>query len=127
MQEPYHPSPAYRREFQRHWMAERRAAWFAGKCCVACGSSERLELDHIFPATKVTHAVWSWSEARRAEELAKCQPLCHECHKSKTIGEMRARRAARTHCRNGHAYTAENTYRDRSGHRNCRTCRRAHH
>ncbi|PWC05932.1 hypothetical protein DCE94_03770 [Agromyces badenianii] len=35
-------------------------------------------------------------------------------------------KASKTHCLNGHEYTAENTYlRPRTGHRVCRTCARA--
>ncbi|MGW5635712.1 HNH endonuclease [Streptomyces sp. NPDC003832] len=65
-------------------MAARRAEFFAGKSCVRCGSTERLELDHIEPGAKVTHRIWSWSAERRATELAKCQPLCAGCHRSKS-------------------------------------------
>jgi hypothetical protein len=32
--------------------------------------------------------------------------------------------ARKTHCTNGHAFDAANTYRDRHGHRRCRACRR---
>jgi len=32
--------------------------------------------------------------------------------------------ALTTHCRNGHAYTVDNTYFDRHLHRSCRACRR---
>lgn len=77
------------REYQRKWMAKRRADWFADKSCAACGSKEKLELDHVDPSTKVTHAVWSWSEARRTEELAKCQALCEDCHLEKTKEQLR--------------------------------------
>ncbi len=75
---------AYQQEYQRHWIARRRGAFFADKVCVQCGSSERLELDHVDPATKVTSVIWSWSQQRRDVELAKCQVLCHACHVSKT-------------------------------------------
>ena len=37
-----------------------------------------------------------------------------------TIGHSRL-----THCKRGHAFTSENTYRDGKGHRRCRTCSRA--
>ena len=47
------------RAYQREWMARRRAAWFADKSCVRCGSTERLEIDHVDRSTKVTHALWS--------------------------------------------------------------------
>ena len=74
----------YQRDYQRQWVARRRAAFFEGKCCVRCGSTERLELDHIDPKLKVSHNVWSWSEAKRSAEIAKCQVLCHDCHLQKT-------------------------------------------
>ena len=75
---------AYLRDYQRQWAARRRATFFEDKCCVRCGSKERLELDHIDPKLKVSHNVWSWSEAKRSAEIAKCQVLCHDCHWQKT-------------------------------------------
>jgi hypothetical protein len=36
----------------------------------------------------------------------------------------RGRAALRTHCKAGHEYTEQNTYRTREGHRQCRTCHR---
>ena len=48
----------------------RREEWFAKNGpCVDCGSWENLELDHENPKTKISHAVWSWSERRRRIEL----------------------------------------------------------
>lgn len=70
----------YLRNYQRQWVANRRAEFFRGKHCVLCGSSGRLELDHIFPAEKTSHNIWSWSESRRNAEIAKCRILCHDCH-----------------------------------------------
>lgn len=72
------------RAWHRERMAARRAEYLAGKKCVRCGSTERLEIDHIDPATKVTHRLWGWSRAKRAVELAKCQVLCHDCHNIRT-------------------------------------------
>lgn len=66
--------------YQREWKARRRADWFAGKVCAFCGGTDRLELDHIDPADKVDHKVWSWRKERRDAELAKCRPLCVTCH-----------------------------------------------
>jgi 5-methylcytosine-specific restriction endonuclease McrA len=77
----------YLRDYQRTWIARRRAEWFADKQCVRCGSVEKLRLDHIDAKTKVRrmdHAIWSWSLERREAEIAKCQVLCEECHKLKT-------------------------------------------
>lgn len=80
----------YMREYQKKWLAARRAAWFSDKVCAKCGSVARLELDHVDRTIKVTHAVWGWAKQRRDEELAKCQALCYVCHKAKTSAELRA-------------------------------------
>lgn len=78
-----------KKEYDREWVAKRRAEWFADKCCVVCGATERLELDHINPPTKDPKlkpgtGLWSWSKERREIELAKCQVLCHQHHLEKT-------------------------------------------
>lgn len=84
---PY-KDPDKQREFQRKRVANRRAAFFAGKCCVRCGATDSLELDHIDPKLKVSHSIWSWSKERQDAETAKCQVLCHECHLQKTRDDM---------------------------------------
>lgn len=73
---------------ERAWqkIKKRKDDWFAENGpCAECGSSDRLELDHIEPEDKVSHRVWSWAEERLLAELAKCQVLCYDCHKKKTI------------------------------------------
>src|SRR5687768_3680232 len=75
---------AQQAEYQRNWMQKRRREFFAGKTCKQCGSTEDLELDHVDRKSKESHAIWSWSKARREAELAKCQVLCQDCHKKKT-------------------------------------------
>lgn len=77
-----------KREYQRNWVAERREQYFRDKRCVKCGSVEDLQLDHIDPAQKISHSIWSWSASRREVELAKCQVLCREHHKEKTIEQL---------------------------------------
>lgn len=64
-----------------------------GKCYV-CGDTERLELDHIDYRTKSfsISRLWSVSEVRFSEELAKCQILCHDHHVDKTKVESKERR-----------------------------------
>ena len=77
------------RDYQRRWMASRRAKYLAERGpCVQCGSSEKLEVDHIDPKTKVSHRFWSWKTERLLEELNKCQVLCRNCHVKKTIADM---------------------------------------
>lgn len=76
------------REYQRKWVAARRAEFFKDKECIICGWDEDLELDHIDPATKVANSIWSWSKERRNEEISKCQILCYSCHKKKTSKEQ---------------------------------------
>lgn len=82
------------REYQRKWLAQRKADFYKDKSCVQilsngsiCGSIEGLELDHIDPSTKISHNIWSWREERRLAEIAKCQVLCHSCHKTKSAAE----------------------------------------
>lgn len=74
-----------KREYQRKWIAARKEKWFSGKSCVVCGAVENLELDHVDPATKVTHRIWSYSWEKIEQETEKCQVLCYEHHKQKTL------------------------------------------
>lgn len=79
---------AEQNRFQAEWTRRRRQEWItANGPCAECGSWQALELDHIDPEQKVEHRVWSWSEARRVEELKKCQVLCESCHAKKTAYE----------------------------------------
>jgi len=74
----------YLRAYQKEWIRRRRYEFFKDKHCVTCGSNERLELDHVYPAQKTSHRIWSLSKAKREAEIAKCQVLCYHCHKAKT-------------------------------------------
>lgn len=86
-----HVSAAARREYQAQWARRRRDDWIAsrGGVCEKCGSSDRLEVDHIDPKTKLMNPreVWNRRDEVRLAELAKCQVLCHECHKAKSLAE----------------------------------------
>lgn len=75
---------AQQREYQRKWTKKRRETFLEGRCCAHCGSTDRLEVDHIDRSQKVSHNIWSWKPARQKAELAKCQILCYGCHKTKT-------------------------------------------
>jgi 5-methylcytosine-specific restriction endonuclease McrA len=66
----------------------RRQQWLeANGPCALCGGTTSLQVDHLDPAKKVSHNVWSWSEPRRLAELTKCRVLCSECHKKKSETE----------------------------------------
>lgn len=67
------------------------AITWPGKSCATCGSRRRLEVDHVDPAQKVDHRIWSWKKERRTIELAKCQVLCRKCHQNKTRVEHLSR------------------------------------
>jgi 5-methylcytosine-specific restriction endonuclease McrA len=70
-------------KYQRNWIQKRRKLYFKNKHCAKCGSTKRLEIDHIDSKTKISNHVWSWSLKRRIQELEKCQILCYICHKKK--------------------------------------------
>lgn len=76
------------REYQRNWMKKRRDAFFKGKECIECGSSEDLQLHHI--GKKENHRIWSWSEKRRNEELKQCVVKCKDCHMDEHYEEWRS-------------------------------------
>lgn len=80
-----HTEETRARAYQK--IKQRRIDWFfLNGPCRLCGLWDRLELDHIDPIGKISHNIWSWSEARRITELLKCQPLCYFCHKEKHSG-----------------------------------------
>lgn len=90
--------PAVQNAYQRRRLAARRRAWLeVNGPCVQCGSTVNLEVDHIDPATKVDHKVWSWRRERREAELAKCQVLCVRCHRAKSLVESPPPRRPQIH------------------------------
>src|SRR5215469_10681061 len=78
-------TPELQREYQRKWLAKRRRDWIAAHGpCIDCGTWNDLQIDHADAAAKVSHNVWSWAQARREAELAKCVVRCRPCHVTKT-------------------------------------------
>lgn len=81
-----------KRAYQREWVRARRDEWIEsqGGACVYCGSTDNLEVDHKDPKTKKCNprAIWSRSKSFREVELAKCQVLCADCHKTKSDAEQ---------------------------------------
>lgn len=77
-----------KRHYERERLAALRRIWLAEHGpCAWCGTWKKLEVDHVDRRRKVTHRIWSWSEARRKKELARCQALCSKCHKMKSAAE----------------------------------------
>jgi 5-methylcytosine-specific restriction endonuclease McrA len=65
-------------------MKHRRELWvIENGPCQLCGSWENLEVDHRNREDKFSHRIWSYTEEKRAEELAKCRVLCRSCHISR--------------------------------------------
>lgn len=107
-----------KRIYAREWKKARRDAWIAEHGpCIRCGTWLHLEVDHIDPKTKEANIsqIWSWSEARREAELAKCQVLCEPCHTLKTI--LDAEKVP------GRSHGVSSTY---SNGCRCRACTKAH-
>lgn len=70
-----------------------------GGKCVICGATTDLQIDHIYRADKnfAVSQWWSSSRAKMDAELAKCQLLCRDCHKAKTLWEVGQKAAITTH------------------------------
>jgi hypothetical protein len=86
---PY-KDPEKQRQAQREYVARKRAEFFAGKCCVDCGSTEELQLDHRDKSEKTSHKIWSWSTERRLAEIAMCDVRCGPCHRERHAAERRS-------------------------------------
>lgn len=80
-------------EYLKNYMRERNRARIKeaknilGNECSSCKSTIDLQFDHIDPKTKLFSlgTKQSISEHKWKEELKKCQLLCKECHKLKSI------------------------------------------
>lgn len=75
-----------RRQYQLTWIWRRRMSWIlANGPCKQCGSGEGLCVVYKNPADKTVRvtSIWSLSDERRTELLAKCIVLCKPCAQSK--------------------------------------------
>ena len=113
-----------KREYDRKYVAARRAAWFKDKICVKCGTTENLENHHLDPSTKVASCVWTWAIERRDAELAKCEVLCFDCHVLETAKQVakplvhgtRTAYDSKHHCRCADCVTAASIRREKQRH-----------
>ncbi len=81
------------REFQRKWVAQRRAQFFIGKKCSECGSENELLLRGN-RRKDGNHSFFSCSYAKREQLLKKIRIICATCYGGEVkIGtSMHARR-----------------------------------
>lgn len=72
---------------KRYHRRMKEAYEILGNECLVCGATENLQLDHIDPDQKsfTLGKLWSTSQENFLEELTKCQLLCDDCHKTKTL------------------------------------------
>lgn len=88
--------------WNQKWLKARKDAWFEGKTCGMCGSTERLEIDHYDPEEKSFTIHWGISWKKLQAELEKCWVLCHDCHLEKTLSERPAAQHGTTGMYNNH-------------------------
>lgn len=93
--------PEYMNDYMKNRWKERRikAIKKLGGKCVKCPSVENLEFDHIDPSSKIRNVAQmsSMSEEIFWLEVSKCQLLCFECHKAKTLIDLDHVNAKTTH------------------------------
>lgn len=72
---------------------------YLGGKCVRCGSTENLEIDHKNPEEKSFNIsdMITYPKEILLPELNKCQILCNECHKGKTLEDFGMVSAKITH------------------------------
>jgi hypothetical protein len=81
---------SYRRGSYNDWFKELKRSL----SCVDCGESRAVCLDfhHIDPSTKISNVsqmvIGSFSKELIIQEIAKCIPLCKNCHAVRTWGKF---------------------------------------
>lgn len=92
---------AYMKEYmmERYYKRRELAIEKLGGKCVKCGSTDKLEVDHIDRTVKELsfERMTMVSMERFLAELAKCQLLCDPCHGDKTLAERGFKKAIGTH------------------------------
>ena len=91
--ELYHRNPAPHLEKQKR-QREARFQWLlenVGDCCTVCGSTERLEFDHLNPSLKRGRISFRANGIERLkQEVDNIQTLCHDCHVKKSTAQKKA-------------------------------------
>lgn len=94
-------SPEENRDYLRNRYARQREEFIhhLGGCCVICGTTEELEIDHIDPREKSFDIGRLWPVAKLPdvyEELKKCQLLCRFHHIEKTKSDYESGKLVRS-------------------------------
>ena len=79
-----------KRKFDCVYRQKRKLDWLKKNGpCQKCGTWENLEIDHKDPTTKEFNPskIWTRRKEVREKELSKCQALCRECHRVKTLSQ----------------------------------------
>jgi hypothetical protein len=77
-----------------------KVAQLIGDTCIDCGSTDRIEYDHVDPSTKfksIVQMAYTSGEERFWAEVEKCVPRCHDCHMDKTLRDAGKTRATGRH------------------------------
>lgn len=83
----YAKDPTKYKEINNHKrnLRKRRIYEHFGGCCVKCGSTDNLEVDHINPAHKKSkQSFYAMGFDKVIAEEDNLQLLCHDCHKKKS-------------------------------------------
>lgn len=88
-------------EYMKARYKQRRELAYAklGGVCAKCGSIERLEIDHVDRTKKEMSftGMFCVGLPRFYKELEKCQLLCYQCHRAKTLVDLGFKAGAGAH------------------------------
>lgn len=83
---------AFNAYMRRRYRQRREMAFYVlGDSCWECGSTSKLEIDHIDSNSRLVRTWWNLAWDKFLIELTKCQVLCQDCHIDKTEQDMRIR------------------------------------
>lgn len=83
----------------RYYKRKKEGRNILGNKCNKCGSTIKLEFDHVNPNDKsfTICELWGVSHDRFIKEIKKCQILCKDCHQQKTREDLGQQDARKTH------------------------------
>ena len=108
----------------------------AGNRCQGCGLSMAEQVERFGRRLEIHHVNHDHEDNR----LGNHEVLCTACHNKESLavrdeakkantlrmryrtGVIKHHTASQTHCKRGHAFTADNLYADKPGRRRCRAC-----